>query len=83
MNTKKSKMILLYIIVFDFSFNVVLQFDEGIEYSLLALEGGDDNPLASRAHVALGIGYSLKAMDVRLKDERQQLHNKALKAFQK
>ncbi|KAL4237904.1 Tetratricopeptide repeat protein 7B [Mactra antiquata] len=61
----------------------ILQYDEGIEFARMALEVGDEHPAASRAHVALGIGYSLRAMEMKLKGNRENLHNKALKAFQK
>jgi hypothetical protein len=60
-----------------------LQYDEGIEFAKLALEAGDEHPAASRVHVALGIGHSLKAAEMKLKADRQALHNKALRAFQK
>ncbi|KAL4237894.1 Tetratricopeptide repeat protein 7B [Mactra antiquata] len=59
------------------------KYDEGIEFAKMALEVGDEHPAASRAHVALGIGYSLRAMEMKLKGNRENLHNKALKAFQK
>lgn len=70
-----------FIFLFVF-FCFALQHDEGIEFCRQALEAGDDHPMAPRAHVALGIGYSLKAMDLKLKGDRKMLHNKALKAFQ-
>ncbi|XP_060597572.1 tetratricopeptide repeat protein 7B-like [Ruditapes philippinarum] len=59
------------------------KYDEGIEFAKLALEAGDEHPAASRVHVALGIGHSLKAAEMKLKADRQALHNKALRAFQK
>lgn len=59
------------------------KYDEGIEFARLALKAGDEHPAASRVYVALGIGYSLKAMEMKLKGDRQNLHNEALRAFQK
>ncbi|XP_052769758.1 tetratricopeptide repeat protein 7B-like [Mya arenaria] len=59
------------------------KYDDGIEFSQLAMEAGEDHPMSSRAYVALGIGYCLKAGNMKLQGERQLLHNKALKAFQK
>lgn len=39
--------------------------------------------MAARVHLALGVGYSMKAMEMRLQTERQELHKKALNMFTK
>jgi len=59
------------------------QYEEGIEFSRQAIGAGEDHPMASRAHVALGIGLCLKASDKKLQGDRQALHHQALKAFEK
>jgi hypothetical protein len=47
-----------------------------------ALESvGEDHPMTPRIYVAIGIGYSNKAMEMRLQADRQQLHKKALSSF--
>ncbi|KAH3846079.1 hypothetical protein DPMN_088373 [Dreissena polymorpha] len=61
----------------------VRKYDQGITLSKVALEAGDGHPMASRAYIALGVGYSLKASEMKLKADRHYLHNKALKAFEK
>ena len=58
----------------------LLQIDEGINYAKVAVEM-DDNPLASRAYVALGVGYSLKAEDCKLQAARQEMQKQALHMF--
>ncbi|KAL3873254.1 hypothetical protein ACJMK2_036393 [Sinanodonta woodiana] len=64
-------------------FEYLQKYEDGIMYAEKALEAGDDHPMASRAYVALGIGYSLKAVEMKLKADRQTLHTKALNAFLK
>ena len=59
------------------------QYEEGIQFAELALECGEEHPMSARAYVALGVGYSLKAMDMKLKGDRQCFHRKALQAFQR
>lgn len=48
-----------------------------------AVESNIENPLTARLYVALGVGYSLKALEMKLQAERQKLHKKALQAFVK
>lgn len=43
----------------------------------------ESHPLLSRLHVAMGIGYSLKAQGTKLQVDRYGLHKKALDAFKK
>ncbi|KAK3093742.1 hypothetical protein FSP39_019579 [Pinctada imbricata] len=60
------------------------QVDEGIRLVKQALEGSNENsPLEARLHVALGIGYSLKALEVKLQTDRHNLHKQAVQAFSK
>ena len=60
------------------------KYDEGINLCKLALEScGEEHPMSARVYVALGVGYSLKAMEMKLKADRQDYHRKALQAFQK
>ena len=60
------------------------KYDKGINLCKLALEScGEEHPMSARAYVALGVGYSLKAMEMKLKADRQDFHRKALQAFQK
>ncbi|XP_067681303.1 tetratricopeptide repeat protein 7B-like [Haliotis asinina] len=64
-------------------FEYLHQYDEGIQWSKHALDVGQDHPMLSRAYMSLGIGYSMKAHEVKLQGERQILHRNALAAFQK
>ena len=43
----------------------------------------ESHPLLSRLHVAMGIGYSLKAQGTKLQVDRYSLHKKALDAFKR
>ena len=40
--------------------------DEGISYAKHVVELGEDNPLVGRGFIALGVGLSLKADEVKL-----------------
>jgi len=57
------------------------QYEQGIQWSKKAIAIGSNHPLLSRAYIALGIGLSMHASDVRLQAERQALYAEALKAF--
>ena len=46
-----------------------------------AVEENTDHSLTARMYVALGVGYSLKALEMKLQAERQTLQKKALEAF--
>ncbi len=59
----------------------IFQYEEGLDYVKTVLELGEDQPMASKCFVALGIGYSLQAEEARLKSTRQDLQRKALNAF--
>nr|KAG5714599.1 hypothetical protein BaRGS_007045 [Batillaria attramentaria] len=56
-------------------------YQEGMEWSKKAIEIGNDHPLLPRSHMALGIGLSMHAMEVRLQGKRAELYKEALKAF--
>ena len=41
----------------------------------------EENPMVSRSYMYLGIGHSLLADEAKLRQDRQELQRKALKAF--
>ena len=57
------------------------QYEDGIQWSKKAIAIGNNHPLLSRAHLALGIGLSMQATEVRLQAERRALYVEALTAF--
>ena len=57
------------------------QIDDGIAFAKRMVEEGDDSPLLARGFIALGIGLSLKAEEVKLQVQRQDYQRKALNAF--
>ncbi|XP_052106060.1 tetratricopeptide repeat protein 7B-like [Mytilus californianus] len=62
-------------------YEYLYQYDTGIELMEKAVEENTDHSLTARMYVALGVGYSLKALEMKLQGERQTLHKKALEAF--
>ncbi|KAK7104581.1 tetratricopeptide repeat protein 7B-like [Littorina saxatilis] len=56
-------------------------YEKGIEWSKKAINIGNDHPLLPRAHLALGIGLSMHAMEVRVQAERRSLYAEALSSF--
>ncbi|XP_064601863.1 tetratricopeptide repeat protein 7B-like isoform X2 [Liolophura sinensis] len=61
----------------------LFQYEEGIRFSEKAIHIHQHHPLLSRAFVSLGIGYSMKATEMKLQGERQIYQKKALDAFYK
>ncbi|ESO87594.1 hypothetical protein LOTGIDRAFT_127587 [Lottia gigantea] len=59
------------------------QYNEGIEWSVKVIDKCNNSHLLSRANTALGIGYSMKASETKLRSEREKLHIQALSAFRK
>ncbi|XP_076463678.1 tetratricopeptide repeat protein 7B-like [Babylonia areolata] len=56
-------------------------YEQGIQWSKKAIAIGNGHPLMPRAHVALGIGLSMRATEVKLQGERKALYKEALSAF--
>lgn len=59
------------------------QYNEGIQFVQKAINIGGDHPLKSRLYVVLGVGYSMKANDMKMQEERQKQNRNALNAFYK
>ena len=59
------------------------QISEGIEYCQKVVEMEESHQLMSRGYLFLGIGYSLKADEVRLQSQRQTFQKKAVEALMK
>ncbi|KAL8622969.1 hypothetical protein ACOMHN_027090 [Nucella lapillus] len=55
--------------------------EQGIQWSKKAIAIGNGHPLMPRGHLALGIGLSLRASEVKLQGERKALYKEALAAF--
>ncbi|XP_022328664.2 tetratricopeptide repeat protein 7B-like [Crassostrea virginica] len=59
-------------------------YNDGINLVQQAIDDcAESHPLLSRLHVAMGIGYSLKAQGTKLQVDRYSLHKKALDAFKR
>jgi len=61
----------------------LLQVSEGIEYCEHVAEMDRSGLFSARAHIMLGVGYSLKADEVLLQAQRQSHQRKAIAAFNK
>ena len=59
------------------------QYEQGIGWSKKAIEIDNSHPLLARAEMALGIGISMHAMEVKSQAERTTAYKDALKAFKK
>ncbi|XP_074657052.1 tetratricopeptide repeat protein 7B-like isoform X2 [Tubulanus polymorphus] len=57
--------------------------DKGIACAKKVVELGDNQPMAARGYVALGIGYALKAFEAKVRGNRQELQKKALTNYSK
>ncbi|XP_025105201.1 LOW QUALITY PROTEIN: tetratricopeptide repeat protein 7B-like [Pomacea canaliculata] len=57
------------------------QYQEGVNWSKKAIEIGNNHPFMARSHMALGIGYSMQAIEARLQAERLALYKQALMSF--
>ncbi|KAJ8309190.1 hypothetical protein KUTeg_014064 [Tegillarca granosa] len=79
----KPKNIIILLQAAKLCYEYLHQYDEGIKLAEQALEVSENHPMAARVHLALGVGYSMKAMEMRLQTERQELHKKALNMFTK
>ena len=61
----------------------VLQYSDGIDWSEQAVAVVVEDPMMSRAYTSQGIGYSMRAHEVKLQADRQSFNRKAMSSFQK
>ncbi|CAI9722008.1 repeat 7B-like [Octopus vulgaris] len=59
------------------------QYNEGIDFAERAIAIEGDHPLRSRIYVMMGVGYSMKANDMKMQEERQKQNRNAMNAFYK
>lgn len=68
---------------FIYSFIHSFQYNEGIDFTERAIAIEGDHPLRSRIYVMMGVGYSMKANDMKMQEERQKQNRNAMNAFHK